>query len=74
MRWCEENRIDYILGLAQNSRLRAAQIQARWPEVRIIVRGGDDALEFLDRVLAGSDVGRVEGAAEEKLAAEDVQR
>ena len=33
MRWCEDNRVDYVLGFARNSRLRAlvsdALIQAR---------------------------------------------
>jgi hypothetical protein len=48
MHWCEENRIDYILGLAQNPRLRAAvevEMAAAKAEHE---RTGEDARVFKD--------------------------
>jgi hypothetical protein len=39
MRWCEENRVDYVFGLARNDRLRLLKIgaQIRFTARRVVV-------------------------------------
>jgi len=48
MHWCEESRIDYILGLAQNSRLRAELADEMAAAKAEHERTGEDARVFKD--------------------------
>jgi hypothetical protein len=48
MRWCEENRIDYVFGLARNRRLEAALVKSLAEAKRLCIATGRPARAFRD--------------------------
>lgn len=48
MRWCEANRVDYVFGLARNSRLEAALVDQLAEAKDLCVRSGKPARVFRD--------------------------
>ena len=72
MGWCEENRVDYVFGLARNRRLEAVLVAALAAAERLCLASGKPARVFRDfeyRTLASwSRARRVVGKAEHTLA------
>src|SRR5436190_2871196 len=48
MRWCEANRVDYVFGLARNSRLEAALVDQLAEAKRLCIASGQPARVFRD--------------------------
>jgi len=71
MSWCEANRVDYVFGLARNSRLEAALVEQLAQAKRLCVSSGKPARVFRDfmyRTLdSWSQTRRVVGKAEHTL-------
>ena len=71
MSWCEANRVDYVFGLARNSRLEAALVEQLAQAKRLCVSSGKPARVFRDfhyRTLdSWSRTRRVVGKAEHTL-------
>jgi hypothetical protein len=71
MRWCEANRVDYVLGLARNSRLQAVLAEPLAAAKRLCIASGEPARVFRDftyRTLdSWSRARRVVGKAEHTL-------
>jgi hypothetical protein len=71
MRWCETNRVDYVFGLARNSRLEAALIEQLADAKRLCMASGKPARVFRDfryrTIDSWSRARRVVGKAEHTL-------
>ena len=48
MAWCEENRVDYVFGLARNSRLEAVLVEPLAQARRLCIAAGRPARVFRD--------------------------
>ena len=59
MIWCEQNRVDFVFGLARNTRLVEPRSRPRWPEARTKAEAtGRPARVFQDFRWSTSDSGR----------------
>ncbi|HEY6353378.1 MAG TPA: IS1380 family transposase [Burkholderiaceae bacterium] len=71
MRWCEENRVDYVFGLARNRRLEAALAEPLAEAERLCIASGKPARVFRDfqyrTIDSWSRARRVIGKAEHTL-------
>jgi Transposase DDE domain group 1 len=71
MSWCEANRVDYVFGLARNSRLEAALVEQLAEAKRLCVTSGKPARVFRDfqyrTIDSWSRARRVVGKAEHTL-------